>query len=323
MSLGQGRMVGWALMSITLMGFSVLGFSGCDGERTGGGPAAGKNIIRVDGSDTMVNLAQAWAEEYTRQHPDISIQVSGGGSGVGIANLINGESDFANSSRKMKDKERQRIKSKTGKDPLEFIVGLDALAIYVHGDNPLETISIAELAEIYGDGGQTTQWSQLGINNSSCQSDQITRVSRQNNSGTYVYFREAVLGKERDYKLGSIDQSGSKDVVALVSRTPCAIGYSGMGYKTDEVKWVKVAKVKGEIGVEPSVATAKDGSYPIARPLLIYTVGEPAGNLKDYLDWIRSPAGQQIVIDLGYVPVGNMESADSASDSMEGSESGG
>lgn len=298
---------------VVFVGVFALGMPGCENSRSSSsGGSGGSTVIRVDGSDTMVNLAQAWAEEYNSLHPEISIQVSGGGSGVGIANLINGESDFANSSREMKDKERQRAKSKTGKEPVEFIVGLDALAIYIHKENPLDIISLDELAEIYGDGGQTTKWSQLGISNTACSSDEITRVSRQNNSGTYVYFREAVLGKNRDYKLGSIDQSGSKDVVALVSRTPCAIGYSGMGYKTDEIKWAKVSRKKGEDGVEPSVSTAKDGSYPIARPLMIYTVGEPTGAAKEYLDWIRSPAGQKVVLDLGYVSVG-----DSAAETTE------
>lgn len=253
----------------------------------------------------MINLAQAWAEEYNKINPEVSIQVSGGGSGVGIASLIDGVTDLANASRKMKDKEKTRATENTGKAPQEFIVGLDALAVYVHKDNPMDEISLQELAEIYGDGGETTTWGQLGVENTGCKSDEITRVSRQNNSGTYVYFREAVLGKGRDYKLGSIDQSGSKDVVALVSSTPCAIGYSGMGYKTDDIKWLKIKRTKDDTAVGPSVATAADGSYPIARPLHIYTLGEPTGVIKEYLDWINSPAGQKVVLDLGYVPMSN------------------
>lgn len=255
----------------------------------------------------MVNLAQAWAEQYNKINPSMSIQVSGGGSGVGIASLIDGVTDMADASRKMKDSEKDRAKENTGKRPLEFIVALDALAVYVHKDNPIDTISIEELAEVYGDGGEITEWKQLGVKNVGCQSDEITRISRQNNSGTYFYFREAVLGEDRDYKLGSIDQSGSKDVIALVSRTPCAIGYSGMGYKTDEVKWLKISKVKGEEGIAPSVESASDNSYPIARPLHIYTLGEPTGAIKEYLDWIMSPKGQQIVLDMGYVPVAPTE----------------
>lgn len=276
---------------------SLLALLGCKGS------TGGKTTIRVDGSDTMVNLAQAWAERYNQTHPEISIQVSGGGSGVGIASIIEGVADLANSSRKMKESEIKRAEANTGKKPKEWVVGLDALAVYVHKNNPIETISLEELAEIYGENGSVTKWSQLGVKNTPCSSDEITRVSRQNNSGTYHYFREAVLGEGRDYKLGSIDQSGSKDVVALVSRTPCAIGYSGMGYRTDEVKVLNVAEKKGQPDVAPSVETAIDGSYPIARPLYIYTLGEPTGAVKDYLDWIMSEVGQQIILDLGYVPL--------------------
>lgn len=295
----------WKLALLT-----VLVVGGCSGggedttATTSSQPSSGRTIIRVEGSDTMVNLVQAWAEEYHKIKPDVSVQVSGGGSGVGIASLIDGVTDMANSSRQMKAKELARAEDRTGKQPQEFIVARDALAVYVHKDNPLEAISIPQLAEIYGDNGSITKWSQLGIENTACKSDEIMRVSRQNNSGTYHYFRQAVLGKQRDYKLGSIDQSGSKDVVVLVSRTPCAIGYSGMGYKTDEVKWLPVkAKTGDDVAVKPSVASAADGSYPIARPLRVYTLGEPTGAIKEYLDWILSPAGQQVVLDLGYVPI--------------------
>ena len=299
----------------------MLSVLGCGSGGSGGNSSSSSTdtTIRVEGSDTMVNLAQAWAEEYKKVRPDISIQVSGGGSGVGIASLIDGVCQLANASRKMEETELKRAEANTGKRPQEIIVGLDALAVYVHKNNPIDSISIPELAEIYGDAGKIESWSALGIKNAGCASDEITRVSRQNNSGTYHYFREALLGNKRDFKLGSIDQSGSKDVVALVSRTPCAIGYSGMGYKTDDLKWLKISKEKGQTGVEPSVATASDGSYPIARPLHIYTLGTPTGVLKEYIDWIRSDAGQQIVIDLGYVPLKNTdksvtEDADSTAD---------
>lgn len=293
-----------------------LAISGCGGSSARQGDQGGKQIIRVEGSDTMVNLAQAWAEEYDKINPDVSVQVSGGGSGVGIASLIDEMSDMANASRKMKSKELARAEQNTGKQPKEIVVAMDALAVYIHKDNPLKSISIEELAEIYGDGGTITHWKQLGVSNTACASDKITRVSRQNNSGTYHYFREAVLGDDRDYKLGSSDQSGSKDVVELVSSTPCAIGYSGMGYRTDEVKWLKISAKKGEPGVAPSVETAADGTYPIARPLQIYTLGEPTGALKDYIDWILSDEGQQIVLDLGYVPIAK-GSEDPADESEE------
>jgi phosphate transport system substrate-binding protein len=209
---------------------------------------------------------------------------------------------MANSSREIKPEERQKMEANTGTKPIEFIVGRDALAVYVHKDNPLDAIALEDLAEVYGDGGEITKWSQLGASFSGCRSDEITRVSRQSNSGTYVYFREHVLGK-RDFKLGSIDQSGSKDVVALVARTPCAIGYSGMGYATDEVKMLSTSRKKDEPAIAPTVETAKSGEYPISRPLYIYTAGEPTGATKAYLEWVMSAKGQRIVLELGYVPV--------------------
>jgi phosphate transport system substrate-binding protein len=274
---------------------------GCDNRN---GASGGKETIVVDGSDTMVNLAQAWAEAYTKTRPNVDIQVAGGGSGVGINSLIGGKVDMANSSRKMDEKEIGRFKEQNqGKEPKEHIVGLDALAVYVHRQNPLEQISIEELAEVYGDGGQITRWTQLGKSNPQCPSDEITRVSRQNNSGTYAYFREAVLGKKRDFRNGSIDQSGSKDVVALVEKTPCAIGYSGLGYKTDGVKALSVSRKKGEQAVPPNEANAQSGTYPISRPLFIYTPGEPTGAVKDFIAWCQGPEGQKIVKDVGYVPV--------------------
>jgi phosphate transport system substrate-binding protein len=268
-------------------------------EEAKDGKAGGqKTSIRAEGSDTMVNLAQAWAETYHGKRADVNIQVLGGGSGVGIASLINGTCDMANASRKMKDKELQNAIKKHGIEPVEHIVGFDALAVYVHKDNPIDSISIEELAEIYGEGGNITNWSQI----EGGQDLEITRVSRQNNSGTYAYFREAVLGKNKDYKLGSIDQSGSKDVVALVSKTPGAIGYSGMGYATPEVKMLKISKKKGESGVAPTMENAIKGDYPITRPLHIYTLGDPEGIVAEYLEWINSTEGQAVVSEMGYVP---------------------
>ena len=262
-----------------------------------------KVTIQNAGSDTMVNLAQAWAESYASLEQKISVEVSGGGSGTGIAALINGTVDIANCSRSMKPSEIEKAVQNTGKEPKEFIVGFDALAVYVHKENPLEKISLQQLADIYGEQGQMTTWSKLDIQYAACKSDEIIRVSRQSNSGTYVYFREAILGKTGDFKLGSRDLHGSKDVVELVANTPCAIGYSGMGYATDHVKMLKVSKKDGEQAAGPSVENTLNGTYPIARPLYIYSLGEPSGDIKKYLDWILSEAGQSIVSKSGYVPV--------------------
>ena len=196
----------------------------------------------------------------------------------------------------------------------EHIVGFDALAVYVHKDNPLDSISIEELAEIYRQDGKIDTWSQLGIDSKALGNDKITRVSRQNSSGTYAYFREAVLGKSRDYKQGSLDQSGSKDVVALIAHTPSAIGYSGMGYATPDVKMLKISAKKGEPGIAPTVENAKkrEGRYPITRSLLIYTAGEANGQVKEFLDWIFGPKGQDIVTQMGYVPLTKHEYAPSS-----------
>ena len=259
-------------------------------------------MIQNTGSDTMVNLAQAWAEQYAQVNPAVSVEVSGGGTGTGVAALINGTVDIANCSRKVEAQEIEQAKKNSGKEPREFIVGWDALAVYVHTNNPLSEITLEQLGEIYAEGGKFTRWSQLGVK-MPWGSDEIIRVSRQSNSGTYFYFREAVLGKGRDFKLGSRDMHGSKDVVELVAKTPGAIGYSGMGYATPEVKALRVARKAGDKAYPPTVETTLDHTYPIARPLYMYTLGEPVGAVKQYLDWIHSDEGEKLVLESGYVPL--------------------
>ncbi len=259
----------------------------------------GRQVLQNKGSDTLVNVAQAWAEAYKKVEPNVAVAVTGGGSGTGISSLINGTVDLANASRKIKDKEREAAQKK-GIEPVEHTVGFDALAIFVHKDNPKKKFTIEELAAIYGEGGGTNKWSQLGVQVPGCDSDEIVRVSRQNNSGTYAYFKKAVLGGEREYKLGSRDMHGSKDVVDLVAKTPCAIGYSGLAYATHEVSMPCI--VNGDDCVVPTVATAVDKSYPIARGLYMYTNGAPQGAVKKYLDWILSDTGQCIIADKGYAP---------------------
>ena len=266
-------------------------------------------VIRITGSDTMVNLIQAWAEHYKDVRPAVSVQVSGGGSGVGIAGLIDGTVDIAAASREMKAAERRSARARNGAEPREVTVAQDALAVYVHKDNPLASISIADLAEIYGERGWIVKWSQLGIANRACPSDFVIRVGRQNNSGTYAYVRDVVLGPAREYKMGSIDQSGSKDVVALVSRTPCAIGYSGMAFATAGVKVLKIAAREGAGATAPSEKAVIDRSYPLARPLYLYSAKQPADQVKEFLAWALGNDGQQIVRDVGFVPAPSPDSA--------------
>jgi phosphate transport system substrate-binding protein len=278
---------------------TILLAAGC-GKKTGSDGAKVTAIQNV-GSDTMVNLAQAWAEAYHQVDPAVSVEVSGGGSGIGVAALINGTCDIANCSRKLEPDEFAKASAQHGHEPKEYLVAYDALAIYVHPSNPINEISVDELGEIYREGGKIGKWSQVGVTLPG--GDEIIRVSRQNNSGTYHYFREHVVGAKSDMKLGSRDMNGSKDVVELVARTPNAIGYSGLGYRTDQVKMLKISAKKGGPAIEPSIATTWDKSYPIARPMFMYTPGQPPPEVQKYIDWILMPAGQKIVEETGYVPL--------------------
>jgi phosphate transport system substrate-binding protein len=300
--------------TILILGAAALAaFASCNkktdagNEKGAGGGKESSVSIQNIGSDTMVNLAQAWAEAYAKVAPDVSVEVSGGGSGVGVSALINGTCDIANSSRKLEPEEVEKATAKYGgKHPDEFLVGYDALAVYVHPSNPLNEISVEQLGELYREGGKINKWSELGVTVPGA-SDEIVRVSRQNNSGTYHYFREVVVGKKADFKAGSRDMNGSKDVVALVENTPGAIGYSGFGYKTDKVKILKVSKKAGEPAIAPSIETTLNKTYPIARPMFMYTPPDEPAHVTKYLHWVRTPAGQKIVVESGYVPLPEAE----------------
>ena len=286
-----------AITVTATLSLTALGLLSCGGSANG----ASRTSIKNKGSDTLVTVAQAWAEEYSQVAGGTVVTVTGGGSGTGINAMINGTVDIANASRKMKASEVETARA-AGIEPVEHTVGFDALAVYVHPDNPIESITLEQLAQIYGEDGEATKWSDLGVDMGG--NDEIVRVSRQNNSGTYVYFRNTVLGKQGKYKLGSLDLHGSKDVVELVEKTASAIGYSGLAYANEHVKLVPVS-VQGKAAVLPSVETAVDGTYPIARPLMMYTNGEPTGPIKAYMDWILSPTGQAIITEKGYAPVSN------------------
>lgn len=268
--------------------------------------ASARELIQNKGSDTLVNVAQAWAEEYPKVNPDVAVAVSGGGSGTGIAAMINGTVDIANASRSMKDKEI-KLAEKNGQQPVENIVGYDALAVFVHKNNPVKSLSIEQLKGIYARGKKISKWSDIGIEVPGCKSDEMVVVSRQNNSGTYAYFKEAVIGDGSKYRQGTLDMHGSKDVVDLVEKTPCAIGYSGLAYATDHLKMVCIDKDGSGSCVNPSVETASDRTYPIARPLFMYTNGQPTGAIKEYLDWILSDEGQCILSAKGYAPAKSVQ----------------
>lgn len=298
---------------VCVLALSVAALSGCGGSEQASSPGTvdEPTTIQVKGSDTMVNVAQAWAEEYKKVDPTADVEVSGGGSGVGIAALEKGTIDIANASREMKPAEIDQTTKNTGKAPKDFIVGYDALAVYVHKDNPLTEISLEDLSKIYIEGSTVTKWSEIGVTIPGVTDDTIVRVSRQSSSGTYEFFREHVLDKH-DFKLGSRDMNGSKEVVELVGTTKTAIGYSGMGYVTDHVKMLGVATKKGEPAVAPTVENTLTKAYPLARSLHFYTLGEPEGAVKKYVDWVLSPAGQAVLQDNGYVPVVHDATPDAA-----------
>ena len=281
--------------------FAVSCGGGDDSSRSG------RAVIQNKGSDTLVNVAQAWAENYRTVDPSVAVAVSGGGSGTGISAMINGTVDIANSSRAMRESELEEARVR-GIEPIEHVVCFDALAVFLHPDNPIDAISAGQLSQIYAEGGAYETWSQLGVSVPGCGSDEIVRVSRQNNSGTYAYFQEAVLASA-EFKLGSRDMNGSSEVVDLVANTPCAIGYSGLAYATEEVEMPCVSSTEGGDCVSPSVESAVDGTYPIARPLLMYTAGEPSGMIKEYMDWIFTEEAQCIILDKGYAPAGSVNCA--------------
>ena len=256
--------------------------------------------IQNKGSDTLVNLALAWAEAYRMTKPDISIAVTGGGSGTGIAALINGTVDIANASRQMKDKEISAAQE-NGINPIEFTVAIDALAVVIHPDNPVDRLTVDQLADIFT--GRVTNWQEVGGNDAS-----IVLLSRETNSGTHVYFLEEVVrkgdGDNTDiFAPQTLLMPSSVGITSELRRNPNAIGYDGLGYVTEHEKVVAIAKDAGSPYVLPTVQTGADGSYPIARGLYMYTAGEPNEIITQYLDWIRGPDGQQIVRELGFVPL--------------------
>jgi len=294
----------YKLSGLIVLSAALIFLPGCGKKISNGDQNTGADKIteiQNAGSDTMVNVALAWAEEYKKLKPNINVAVAGGGSGTGIAALINGTTDIVNSSRAMKRTEISKSKNTHNQTPKQHIMGLDALAVYVHADNPLEEITIEQIGMIYAEDGNITKWSQLGVTPPGG-NDEIIRISRQSNSGTYVYFKETVIPEGKEFKLGTRDLHGSKDVVELIGTTPSAIGYSGMGYATSHVKMLKVAIKKGDPAHGPSLQNAIDKKYPISRPLYMYTVGEPTGDIKSYIDWCLSDAGQKIVVDSGYIP---------------------
>jgi len=259
-----------------------------------------QRALQNKGSDTLVNLALAWAEAYRDIDPGLSIAVTGGGSGTGIAALINGTVDIANASRQMKDDEIDAARE-NGVDPVEHVVAIDALAVIVHLDNPVSQLTIDQLADIFS--GRVSNWQAVGGHDAP-----IVILSRETNSGTHVYFLEEVVRKGDEenadiFAPQTLLMPSSFGIISELRRNPNAIGYDGLGYVTEHEKVIAVARDEQSPYILPSAETGANGSYPISRGLYMYTAGQPTGVIADYINWIQGQAGQTIVADLGFVPL--------------------
>lgn len=290
-----------ALALVFVLSLGVLGLAGCstsdteEGTGTEGTEETTEELtgsINVEGSDTIVNMGQAWAEAFMEANPGVMISVKGGGSGTGIAALINGTVDFANASREMKEEEVAEIEG-AGGTVVETQVAIDGIAVIVNPNNPVTALSLADLGKIYR--GEITNWSEVGGPD-----EDIVLLSRDTSSGTYEYFKEAVVAAEdenAEYAASAQLLASTQAIVDETTGNDWAIGYVGLGYLTDDVKVLEID------GVAASIDTAKDGSYPIARYLYMYSNGEPEGVMAAYLEWILGEDGQAIVVDQGFVPL--------------------
>ena len=259
-----------------------------------------KGSIQIKGSDTMVNLAQAWAEVFCEKNPGVNLAVTGGGSGTGIAALISGTADIVISSRTMKEKEINKARE-NGIQPNEIKTALDGLAVVAHPANPVSKITIDELSDIFT--GKIKNWKEVGVMNL-----RIVILSREVNSGTHVYFKEHVLrkGNEKsveEFSPAALLMPSSQAIADEISQNANAIGYYGMGYISSKQKVIAVAKDKNSPYLEPVLVNVQNNSYPIARPLLIYTKGKPQGIVKAFVDFVLSEEGQEIVRKTDFVPV--------------------
>jgi phosphate transport system substrate-binding protein len=272
------------------------------GATTGAAPApAAGGQIRQVGSTTLLPLAERWRSEFNATNPGISIAVSGGGSGTGIKALISHSAEIADSSREIKSAEVEEAKA-AGVMPVEHTVAHDGIAIIVNPANTLTQISVEKLSDLYT--GKIAKWDDLGAKGLG----QVQLINRDSSSGTYEAFKELVVtlggkDKARDFAPGTLNQTSNQGILAMVEQTKGAIGYVGLGYVNDKVKVLKVIPVGGKDAVAPTVETVLSKKYPVSRALYCYTNGEPTGDLKTYIDYIKSAAGQKIVTELGFVPI--------------------
>jgi phosphate transport system substrate-binding protein len=257
-------------------------------------PLSAEEKITVKGSDTMVILAQRWAERYMAAHPDVTVQVTGGGSGTGISALINGTTDICNASRPMKSSERDKLKQRFGSRGVEIKTAQDGLSVYVQEGNPVQELSLRQIKDIYT--GKITNWKELGGPDG-----RIILYGRENNSGTYVYFRDNILLGE-DYSATMQSLPGTAAVVNAVAKDKAGIGYGGAAYGKG-IREVKIRKDESSPAYAPTLENIKNGVYPVTRFLYMYVKNKPTGTMKEYIDWILSDDGQKIVSEVGYFPI--------------------
>lgn len=290
-------------LAILLAG-GIAAIAGACGGRDGSESASDRGgNITIKGSDTMVILGQRWAEVFMRSNPGVTVQVTGGGSGTGIAALINGTTNIAESSRPMKDKEKAGVKERFGKEVLELPVAVDGLAVYVHSSNPINELSVPQIRAIYT--GAVTNWKQVGGKD-----ERIILYSRENNSGTYVYFKEHVL-ENKDFHPTAQTLPGTAAVINAVSKDSKSIGYGGIAYG-EGVKHLKVKPDDKSEAVEPSMENVLAAKYPISRYLYWYFAGQPAGEVKKLAEWVVSKDGQSVVENVGYYPLNETDRVASA-----------
>lgn len=288
-------------MKITSFAAAIcaLAMTSCS-DKSGQSGGGDKKSIKISGSNTMAQVGTAWAENFT----SAKVSVAGGGSGIGINELTEGRIDICTSSRPMKDEEKKKIKDKFGKDVSEFIVGIDALAVFVNPGNPIKEISVEQLKEIYVNDGSITTWEQVSPGGLT---GKIEVLGRENTSGTYEFIHDAVLGKDKDgnknkFRTTVAPQSSSQAIIDNLANMKGSIGYDGMAFNDPKkVKWIAVSKKTGEPAVMPNADDARKGVYPLARKLYLYTVGAPEGQVKEFIDFAMSDAGQKLLAETGYV----------------------
>jgi len=282
-------------ISAATLGIALMLISGC--SRREGSAGSDQSLITIKGSDTMVHLASSWAETFMKQNPDIEVSVTGGGSGTGIAALLNGTTDICAASRKIKNKELQLALQKNI-HPNEITVAKDGIAVVVNPDNPVGELTLEQLSRIFTD--KSFRWNDVGGPD-----EPIIVLSRESSSGTYVFFQEMVL-KKQDFMQDAKLMPATSAIIQSVSTDKLAIGYVGLGYALaakDKVKIIAVKADDNSPAVMPSDQTVKSGQYPIARPLFMYLNGEAEGTVKKFIDFCLSTAGQAVVTETGYVAV--------------------